>query len=75
MQAVVDSINKGHIFFYCTKPWNSDEMKLVFKKAIEFVELNRRNKMLLNEVTNSVTELYKLNQASSEILSKFNPAS
>jgi DNA-binding NtrC family response regulator len=70
MQAVIDAINKGHIYFYCTKPWSSDELKMLFAKALEHVEVTRKNKLLLKEVDKSAQELLRLNEASSEILAR-----
>lgn len=70
MQAVIDAINKGHIYFYCTKPWSSEEMKLLFAKALEHVEVTRKNKLLLKEVDSNAQELLKLNEASTKIITK-----
>jgi DNA-binding NtrC family response regulator len=40
VRAVIDAINKGHIFRYLTKPWNPDELLTVLREASE--EYNRR---------------------------------
>ena len=57
MQTIVDAINKGHIYFYCTKPWKRDELKAIFLKAIEHYTLIIQNKELLEDLSKTVNEL------------------
>lgn len=35
IKAVIDAINKGHVFRYLTKPWDSDELLAVIREASE----------------------------------------
>jgi diguanylate cyclase (GGDEF)-like protein/PAS domain S-box-containing protein len=35
LQSAIDSVNKGKIFYYCNKPWNDEELKLLVRKALE----------------------------------------
>jgi sensor histidine kinase YesM len=46
IQAIVDAINKGKIYYYLTKPWKFEDMKLVFDNALETFSLRRRNEQL-----------------------------
>ncbi len=57
MQAIIDAINQGRIYYYCTKPWKRDELKMIFLKSIEYLELHRRNKILVADLSKTVKEL------------------
>ena len=46
MQAIVDAINKGNIYYYIAKPWKGDELKLILSKALEAYTLREKNKDL-----------------------------
>ncbi|MFT6865465.1 MAG: response regulator RpfG family c-di-GMP phosphodiesterase [Cyclobacteriaceae bacterium] len=47
MDTVIKAINQGHIFYYISKPWTFDEMKIVVSRAIENYRLTKTNKELL----------------------------
>ncbi len=47
METVIKAINQGHIFYYISKPWTYDEMKIVISRAIENYRLSKTNKELL----------------------------
>ena len=47
METVIKAINQGHIFYYISKPWTYDEMKIVISKAVENQRLIHENKELL----------------------------
>lgn len=32
--ALIDAVNEGKIYHYCTKPWTKDQLKGIFDKAI-----------------------------------------
>ncbi|WP_020530222.1 histidine kinase [Flexithrix dorotheae] len=49
MQAIIDSINKGKIYFYISKPWKREELKQSIEKALEAYELMKENKALSSE--------------------------
>lgn len=46
MQAIVDAINKGSIYYYITKPWKAEELKLIIDKALETYSLRKKNREL-----------------------------
>jgi len=46
MNAIVDSINKGKIYHYFTKPWDFEEVKIVIDNALETMLLRRENEQL-----------------------------
>ena len=47
METVINAINLGHIYYYISKPWTYDEMKIIIKRAIETYRLRLSNKELL----------------------------
>jgi diguanylate cyclase (GGDEF)-like protein len=67
---ILDAINRGHVYFYVTKPWDPDEMRLVLRRAVEHYatvrELADRNRELrsayhdLEEAHNEQMRLYEM---------------
>ncbi len=58
LNAVIDSVNKGRIFHYLTKPWNEDELDMTIKRAYEVYTLRKDEKELTEKlgVTNAQLE-------------------
>lgn len=50
LNAVVDAVNKGHIYKYISKPWNNDHLKTVIDQAYEVYSLRKENKQLTAEL-------------------------
>lgn len=50
LEALADSINKGEIHRYVTKPWEDNDLLILVRQAIEQYELKKENQRL-NEVT------------------------
>ena len=73
MQAIINAINQGKIYYYCTKPWSRDELKLILAKALEYFQLTSKNK-LLAKLMNNVGELESLNRSSLSVIEKINGA-
>ena len=46
INAVMDAINRGHVYKYVVKPWQNDELKMYITNAIEIYKLRRENKDL-----------------------------
>ena len=46
MQAIVDAINKGNIYYYIAKPWKGEELKVILSNALEAYSLRQQNKEL-----------------------------
>lgn len=59
MQAIVDAINKGSIYYYITKPWNASELKVIIENALEAFELRVRNRELEKENVLAQFEILK----------------
>jgi two-component system response regulator HupR/HoxA len=62
MDALVRAVNLGRIFRYIAKPWDRDELELTIRRAIETVDLVRRNTTLMGENARLVTELQRANE-------------
>lgn len=50
INAVIDSINKGEVYRYLTKPWNEDELRSAIESAYEVYSLRKENKELLKKL-------------------------
>ena len=50
INAVIDAINKGEVYRYVTKPWNTTELKTIISSANEIFELRKQNKELTEEL-------------------------
>ena len=46
MQAIVDAINKGNIYYYIRKPWKGDELKVILSNALEMYTLREKTQEL-----------------------------
>jgi two-component system, sensor histidine kinase and response regulator len=57
MQSIVEAINLGRIYYYCSKPWKNDALKIIFLKSIEHLQIQRRNKVLVNDLSKTINEL------------------
>ncbi|PWJ57333.1 response regulator receiver domain-containing protein [Dyadobacter jejuensis] len=51
VNAVIDAVNKGHIYYYINKPWDEDQMKIVIKNAYEIFSLREKNRALIDTLT------------------------
>ncbi len=57
IQAVIDSINKGKVYHYLTKPWEEDYLRTVVKNAYEVYALRRENKQLTESLLKANDQL------------------
>jgi len=48
--ALVQAINKGHIYQYITKPWERHELKIIIKRALENYDLVMENQQLVKDL-------------------------
>src|SRR6059058_1129347 len=51
VDAIVRAINTSRIYRYVTKPWESEELRLTLRRAIEAFHLARENVRLLQELS------------------------
>ncbi len=57
LNAVIDSVNKGKIFHYHTKPWNEDELDTTIQRAYEVYKLRKDEKELTEKLGVSNAQL------------------
>ncbi|MBK9257887.1 MAG: histidine kinase [Saprospiraceae bacterium] len=69
MQAIIDAINKGKIYYYITKPWKFEELKVIIDTAIENFYLKQRNILLVKE--NHALMIKSLEQEKVQLSSQF----
>ncbi|MDP4663784.1 MAG: response regulator [Salibacteraceae bacterium] len=57
INAVIDAINKGEVYRYVTKPWNTDELKTIIIAADEIFKLRKENKALTDKLIKANEQL------------------
>ena len=50
IQVVIDAINRGEVYKYLTKPWNTNDIKNFIIKGYEVYSLRKENERLVNQV-------------------------
>lgn len=50
INAVIDAVNKGHIYYYINKPWDEQQLRIVIKNAFEIYRLREENLQLIEEL-------------------------
>jgi two-component system response regulator HupR/HoxA len=50
VESIVQAINTGRVFRYVNKPWDSEELRLTLRRAIEMFHLTRENARLVGEL-------------------------
>lgn len=50
INAVVDSVNKGQVYRYMSKPWDANELKIAVNSAYEVYQLRLQNAQLLKDL-------------------------
>lgn len=61
IDTVLDSINRGNIWRFVTKPWDKDDLKIAIDNAIELYQGRIREKTLLHDLQVKTEELDRLN--------------
>lgn len=57
IEAVIDSINKGQVYRYITKPWNDKQLELSIRNAHEVYSLRKENKILFEKLKKANEQL------------------
>lgn len=57
INAVIDAINKGEVYRYVTKPWNTDEVKTIINNAFEIFKLREENRILTERLVKANEQL------------------
>ncbi len=57
IEAIIQAVNDGQIFYYIEKPWEPDDLKLIMARAVERYQLIKNNKELLRKLEISNQQL------------------
>jgi two-component system, sensor histidine kinase and response regulator len=68
LTAVIDAINKGHVYRYLEKPWNDHEMKFAIENAFRFYFINYQLKVKNEELQKTNEELNRFAYSASHDL-------
>lgn len=50
IEAIIQAVNDGQIYYYINKPWEPEDVKLIVKRAVERYHLQKENRRLLTEL-------------------------
>ena len=50
IEAIIQAVNEGHIFYYIEKPWEPDNLRLVMQRAVERYTLIKQNNRLIRDL-------------------------
>jgi signal transduction histidine kinase len=68
IRAVIDAINKGHVFRYIAKPWEPDELEAVIRQAVERRDLIVEKNRLVAELQMANAKLVEANRLKTSFL-------
>jgi signal transduction histidine kinase len=68
IDAVMQAINQGKIYYYVSKPWESNELEAIIDKAVEYHALLRERRRLIAELQRANNELEAKVQARTQEL-------
>jgi two-component system response regulator HupR/HoxA len=61
IQASIDAVNRGKIYYYISKPWEPEELRLIVQRAMERYDLQRKNKQLTEQLQRANEQLKREN--------------
>jgi two-component system response regulator HupR/HoxA len=50
IEAIIDAINEGQIFYYINKPWEPEDLRIIVRRAAQQYFLIRENQRLMREL-------------------------
>jgi response regulator RpfG family c-di-GMP phosphodiesterase len=62
VDVILDSINKGEIYRFLTKPWNDLELKVIIAQCFEHFDLVQQNRSLLDQISSQNVDLKGWNE-------------
>jgi signal transduction histidine kinase len=74
LDAVMQAINEGKIYYYVSKPWEPNELEAIIDKAVEYHDLLRERRRLIAELQQANNELEAKVQARTHELQEKNIA-
>lgn len=70
VDAITESINRGHIYKFFLKPWNDDNLKLEIRKALDQYDLIKANEHLTKTIVRQNEILKKMNDELEDMVEK-----
>lgn len=61
IEAIIQAINDGQVYYYINKPWEPDGLRLIIKRAAEQYTLVKENRRLLGELQQANLRLQQEN--------------
>lgn len=62
IETITQAINKGRVYRYIIKPWNSDELKIAIDNALEAYNLKDENQKLIKNLQKANAQLKETNK-------------
>ncbi|MCP4178585.1 MAG: response regulator [bacterium] len=59
---VVEAINDGEIYKFCSKPWENSELKTTISKSLEYHDALKKNRVFLRRIQKQNNELQVINK-------------
>lgn len=50
IEATIQAINEGQVFYYINKPWEPDDLRIIIRRAVEQYQLIQENRRLIKEL-------------------------
>lgn len=67
--SILESINRGHIFRFLTKPWNDDELRDAVRQCVRQYEIGLENRRLMAHIAEQNAKLLSLNEKLEDVIS------
>lgn len=60
LESVIRAINNGQVYRFITKPWENEELRLIIKQTLEYYDVLKENRILLNIARQQADSMDKL---------------
>jgi signal transduction histidine kinase len=57
IETLLEAINAGHVYYYLTKPWDPQELRLVVRRGLERYDVEADRRRLLGELERSLARV------------------
>lgn len=57
INAVIEAVNKGNIYYYLNKPWDEQQLRIIIHNSFEKFRLREENKILLDKLITANNQL------------------
>lgn len=60
LESAIQAINKGQVYRFITKPWDNEELKMIIKQTLDYYDVLKDNRILLNIARQQADSMDKL---------------